>query len=293
MGFMDKDLMTGQLDSFAQIFTLGRTLQWLIAVLILLIGIVLSRLAKRGARRICERYFSPQQALLAGRTLSLLILVTTFAAALTQAGIDLSVALGAAGIVTVAVGFAAQTSASNLISGLFLMGERPFVIGDTIQVGDTLGEVISIDLLSAKLRTVDHRLVRIPNETLLKSEIVNLSYFEQRRLDLPLGLAYGSDLEKAEAVLLRAAAELPLCLAEPVPDLAFLGFGESSLDLRFSVWVKNADYLEAKSQLLTRIQRAFDQEGISFPFPHRALVATTPLRVQVEADPGRIEEKTP
>ena len=273
--------MENQPDVALQIFTLGRALQWSLAALLLLIGILASRITKRAVRRLGERYMSPQQAMLASRAASTAIVIVTLAAALTQAGIDLSVALGAAGIVTVAIGFAAQTSASNLISGLFLMGEKPFVIGDFIQLGSTQGEVISIDLLSAKLRTVDNLLVRIPNETLLKSEIVNLTRFEKRRLDLPLDLAYGSDLEKVKRLLFELAAASELAMKDPEPPFAFLGFGESALNLRFSVWVAPADYLELKTRLLTEIKTSFEKEGIQFPFPHRTLVTAAPLPVKM------------
>ncbi|MFN9975907.1 MAG: mechanosensitive ion channel family protein, partial [Phycisphaerae bacterium] len=113
--------------------------------------------------------------------------------ALDSLGFDLKVLLGAAGILTVAVGFAAQTSASNLISGLFLMFERPFVVGNSIVIGDLRGEVVAIDMLSTKIRTFTNMMVRIPNETLVKSNIVNLSYFPIRRVDLEVGVAYSSD----------------------------------------------------------------------------------------------------
>ena len=114
--------------------------------------------------------------------------------ALRELGFKLSVLLGAAGVLTVAVGFASQTSASNIISGLFLLGERPFSVGDVIRVGSTTGEVLSIDLLSAKLRTFENLFVRIPNETLIKSEVTNLSRLPVRRLDLKIGIAYKEEV---------------------------------------------------------------------------------------------------
>jgi len=102
--------------------------------------------------------------------------------------------LGAAGILTVAPGFASQTSASNLVSGLFMIAEHPFGVGDTIRLGSIAGEVPSIDLLSVNLRTPDNLYVRIPNETMIKSEITNLTRFPIRRLDLEIGVAYKENL---------------------------------------------------------------------------------------------------
>jgi small-conductance mechanosensitive channel len=139
------------------------------------------------------------------------------ASAMREMGFSLAVIMGAAGVLTVAIGFASQTTASNLISGLFLIGERSFEIGDIIKVGNTTGEVLSIDALSVKLRTFDNLFVRIPNETLIKSEVTTLSRFPIRRLDLQLGVAYKEDIEQVRKVLMAVADSNPLCLDEPSP----------------------------------------------------------------------------
>lgn len=278
-----------QFNNIFQVFNVANLLQLSMAVLILAMGFGLSRLAKRAVRGLTSKHLSPQQTMIASRAASLVVWLITLSVALQKAGIDIGVALGAAGIFTVAIGFAAQTSVSNLISGLFLVAEKPFVIGDTIQLGSTLGEVISIDLLSAKLRTPDSLLVRIPNEVLLRSEITNLTRFAHRRLDLDLDLAYDTDLDKAKAVLLEIAAQNPLALGDPAPSLFFLGFGESALNLRFFVWTTPADYGELQTQLLTRIKVAFEMEKISFPFPLRTVVIGAPVEVKmVGAKPSAV-----
>lgn len=284
---------TNDLNPFLELFTAGKITQLSVAILVFLLGFFFARLAKKGAQSL-TRHLSPQQSMIAGRTASVVVLVITFVVALNQAGIEISVALGAFGIFTVAIGFAAQTSASNLISGLFLMGEKPFVIGDEIQVGNTVGEVIAIDLLSAKLRTGDHLLVRIPNETLLRSEITNLSRFPQRRLDLRLDLAYRTDLEKVKQILDGIAAQNELALKEPAPALVFAGFGETALQLRYGVWTSPAHYAELKTQMLSAIKTAFEQEGISFTPPARNLVISAPVEVRmVESEPAPPETPGP
>src|SRR5690554_8088283 len=138
-------------------------------------------------------------------------------AALREAGFSLDVVLGAAGILTVAIGFASQTSASNIISGLFLVMEKPFEIGDVIEVDATIGEVVAIDLLSVKLRTPDNLYVRIPNETLIKTRVINRSKFPIRRIDLAIGIAYAEDVERVSNLLLQLAEQNPECLEEPIP----------------------------------------------------------------------------
>jgi len=285
--------MEPQAQTFDQIFTLARAFQWLIAALFFFTGILIARAARKGIQRAGEHRLGAQRALIAGRAVSTLILVITLVTTLNQAGIDLSIALGTAGIFTVAIGFASQTSASNLISGLFLMGEKPFVIGDTIQVGETQGVVISIDLLSAKLRTFDNLLVRIPNEFLLKSEITNLTAFSKRRLDLMLDVDYTSDLDKVKTVLFELAEKNPLCLEDPAPVLIFNGFGESALNLRFSSWTETANHLDLKTSLNSEIKVAFEREGIFFPFPQRTLSQNGPLEVKIIGSEPKVFESEP
>jgi small-conductance mechanosensitive channel len=200
------------------------------------------------------------------------------------------VLLGAAGIATVAIGFASQTSASNLISGLFLISERPFVIGEVIRVADTTGEVISIDLLSVKLRTFDNLFVRVPNESLIKAQITNLSRFPIRRYDLQLGVAYKENIGKVRDVLVAVADRNPLCLQEPKPQIIFQGFGDSSVNLQFSVWAARENYLLLRNSMAEEVKEAFDGADIEIPFPHRTLYAgsrTEPLPVAIVDQGGR------
>lgn len=229
-----------------------------------------------------------QQLMLVHRVSYYGILVLFLISALREFGFEFGVLLGAAGVLTVALGFASQTSASNLISGLFLIAERAVEVGDVIKIGNTMGEVLSVDLLSTKLRTFDNLLVRIPNETMVKAEITNYSRFPIRRVDIPVGVAYHSNLTEVQGVLLGVADHNPLCLEEPRPTLMFQGFGDSALDLQFSVWTKRENFLETKNTLQQQIKEAFDAAGIEIPFPHRTFYTgsvTEPFPIRlVEAE---------
>jgi small-conductance mechanosensitive channel len=201
-----------------------------------------------------------------------------------ELGFDLSVVLGAAGILSVAIGFASQTSASNLISGLFLMMERPFSIGDIIKVGDTTGEVISIDLLSVKVRTFDNLFVRLPNESMIKTQVTTLTRFPIRRADIKVGIAYKENIEKVKDILTNLAETNPICLEEPAPLFILLGFGNSSIDIQFSVWAKKENFLTLKNTFYQEIKEAFDTHGVEIPFPHVSLYsgeATKPFPVSI------------
>lgn len=257
------------------------------AVIYFIVGLILARMANRGVKQWSKHRFDLHQQLLMGRIVTYLVLLVFVVMGLNAVGFNLGVLIGAAGIMTVAIGFASQTSASNIISGLFLVAERPFSVGDLIRVGTTTGEVLSIDLLSVKLRTFDNLFVRIPNETLIKSEVTTLTRFPIRRIDLAIGVAYKEDIKKVRKVLERVADANPLCLDEPKPIFVFLGFGESSLDMQFSVWVKREKFLDLKNSIHEEIKEAFDDEGIEIPFPHRSLYAgsvTEPFPIRVVAD---------
>jgi small-conductance mechanosensitive channel len=253
------------------------------ALLIFSVGFIVARLASKGVARLLKDQLSVHSSVLVRRAIYYFIIVLFLMSALRELGFDLSVVLGAAGILTVAIGFASQTSVSNLISGLFLMIERPFSIKDVVRVGSTTGEVISIDLLSVKLRTFDNLFVRIPNETMIKSEITTLTKYPIRRLDLQLGIAYKEDVNRVKELLLEIANDNLLCLEEPAPLIIFQGFGNSSIDLQFSVWALRENFLAVKNEMYEQIKLKFDEQDIEIPFPHVSLYAgsaSSPIRVQ-------------
>jgi small-conductance mechanosensitive channel len=217
------------------------------------------------------KLFTRHTSLLIQRATYYLIFVLFVFSALLELGFNLNVLLGAASVLTVAIGFASQTSASNFISGIFLMAERSFVIGDVIKVGNTVGEVLSIDLLSVKVRTFDNLFVRLPNEALIKSEVTTLTKFPIRRLDMKIGVAYKENIQRVKDILEIVAFDNSLCLEEPKPIYIFQGFEDSSLSLQFSVWAKKENFLELKNSMYEQIKNAFDEENIEITFPHLSL----------------------
>jgi len=243
------------------------------AVTIAAIGFVVARTASTALLRVMGKFLDAQQRMIVSRVVYYLLLGLFLMSALHELGFSLSILVGAAGILSVAVGFASQTSASNLISGLFLIVERPFSVGDVISLGGTSGEVLSIDLLSVKLRTFDNLYVRIPNETVIKSEVTTLTKFPIRRIDLQLGVAYKEDIAKVRNLLFRIAADNPLSLEEPKPLFIISGFGDSAVNLQFSLWVKRENFLDLKNSIQEQIKTGFAEAGIEIPFPQRTLVA--------------------
>jgi small-conductance mechanosensitive channel len=255
-----------------------------IGIVILLVGLVVARLAAAGSGRFLRSRASAQGIMVARRLVFYSILFVVIATVLNQFGFKLGVLLGAAGILTVAIGFASQTSVSNLISGLFVIAERAFVVGDVIRVDDVTGEVLSIDLLSIKLRTFDNLLVRVPNENIIKTRVTNLTHFPIRRIDMQVGVAYKEDLRRVRDLAFAVADRNPLVLEEPAPLFIFQGYGDSALQFQFSVWAQRTNYLDVLNAVHIELKEAFDAEGIEIPFPHRTLYAgsvTDPIPVKV------------
>jgi small-conductance mechanosensitive channel len=253
-------------------------------ILIVVIGLAITRLIALLVQRVTRRRFSPQTMMLARKAILYTGTFIVLVMVLQQLGLQITALLGAAGIIGIAVGFASQTSMSNLISGIFLISEKPFAVGDVIKVGDTTGIVLSVDLLSVKVRKFDNQFVRIPNQQILSTELTNITRFPIRRIDIKLGVAYKEDVKKVRSVLMDIATKNPYCLDEPAPLIIFTDFGDSALEFLFAVWVEKSDFLNLKNSIMDQIKERFDIEGIEIPFPHRTIYSgsiTEPFPVNV------------
>jgi small-conductance mechanosensitive channel len=259
----------------------GRT--YLKAVIIVVLGYLLARIIRRWIR---GKKLDAQAQMIAGRLVSYGVMALAVIWALRELGFQLGALLGAAGLFTVAIGFAAKTSVSNLISGIFLVGERPFVVGDVISVGTYTGFVMSVDLMSVKLRTFDNLLVRIPNELLFKREVTNFSHFPIRRCDLKISVGYRSDLARVKKVLDGVADANPLSLVDPAPIFMFMSYGDNGLELQYSVWTKRENFLQLKTSITREIKAALDAEGVEIPYPQRTLHLGGGEPVSVQLVPG-------
>ena len=276
--------MDSILDTLGTWLSSDEASSWVRAGLLLVFGLLLARILTMLVTRFAKRFWSTDTVMLVRRLVFWTVAGLVVASALRQLGFDLGVLLGTAGILTVAIGFASQTSASNLISGLFLAIERSFEVGDAISVGGSTGEVLSIDLLSVKLRTFDNRYVRVPNESMVKTDFVNFTRFSIRRADIMVGVAYKEDIARVRRVLFDLAERHAKVLDEPKPLVFVLGFGASGVDLQFSCWVDATDFFQTKCDLYEEVKRVFDAENIEIPFPHVSLYAgasTAPFPVQV------------
>lgn len=234
---------------------------------ILIVGYFIARLVAATFVSTIGQRLSPHQLLVWRRSIFYFLLLLFTVSGLHEMGFKIGVLLGAAGVFTVAIGFASQTSVSNLISGLFLIGEGSFEVGDFISINTITGEVLSIDLLSIKLRTVDNIYVRIPNEQLIKAELSNLTRFPIRRIPIFISISYKEDINKVRGLLIGVADEHPLILQEPRPQVILQNFTNGAINLSFNIWTRKENFIELRGLMQESIKHAFDEHQIEIPFP--------------------------
>jgi small-conductance mechanosensitive channel len=241
------------------------------ALLILVVGLMAARMISNISRKVTTSKFGNHIGGVTKNIVFYVLVLSTIFAFLGTFEIDLTGVLAAAGILGIALGFAAQTSVSNIISGFFLIADKPFEIGEAIQIDGQAGYVLDINLFSTRLRTFDNRYVRLPNSMVFNASIVNLSRYEIRRLDIPIGIAYKENISTALGIIDSILRTNPNVLIEPEPQVIINGFGESSIDLEARVWIQRSSLFAARTELLTEIKNGLDEAGIEMPFPHRTV----------------------
>lgn len=244
------------------------------AVAIIVVGYIISRTAGSITERVVRKEVNPHL----GKISRNVVFYTVFGVSIITAlglFIQITTIIAAAGIAGIAIGMAAQKSVSNIISGLFLLADQPFEIGDAVKIGGDAGVVLDISLFSTRLRTFDNKYLRIPNDSVANAKIINLSYYDIRRLEIPVGVAYKEDVGKAVEVINRVIVNHKKVLAEPEPQVLVTGFGDSSIDIAVRAWVQRAELFAARTELIKDIKSALDEEGIEIPFPHRTIYLGT------------------
>jgi small conductance mechanosensitive channel len=246
----------------------------LVSLLIFILGIYLAGFISRMVRRtMVRRKSDPEITLLVAQITRWMILILGVFFALQQVGFDLTAFLAGLGILGFTVGFALQDVSKNFVSGMLLLLEQPFDLGDVIEVGDFIGTVAKVDIRATEIYTFDGQNVIIPNGDIFTSPIKNYSRYEKRRLDFTIGVAYGSDLELVRKTTLEVVAVIPGVLTDPQTTLVFNNLGDSSIDFTVYFWIDlNATgYLTAVDAAITGINAAFEQNNIEIPFPVRTV----------------------
>ena len=248
-----------------------------VALGVLVISWLLARLVRQLVIQLSQRA-SARAAVtrLLGTVTFLLVLTIGLFVSLGVLNLDKTVTslLAGAGILGLAIGFAAQNLAANLLSGTVISLRRPYKEGDLIEVGDFFGVVERIDMRLTRLETPEGQLVLVPNKDMLEKPLVNYSTLEPRRVDLEVGVSYDADLETVRDLALGAVESTEGRMPDSVVEFFYTEFGSSSINFVVRFWIpseRQTDFLKARSEVLLRIKRAFDANGITIPFPIRTI----------------------
>lgn len=242
------------------------------AIIILILGRIAAGMGKNITGKILKKA-KQDQALVSfiGNLVYILILAFTVIAALAKFGIQTASFVAVIGAVGLAIGFALQGSLSNFAAGVMILIFKPFRLGDFVAAGGETGTVKEIGIFTTTFNTPDNVKVIVPNGKLFGDVIKNFSSYDNRRIDLVIGIGYGSDIGKAIEVIGQVFKEDEKVLEDPAPQIAVSELADSSVNLIVRPWVKNPDYWPSRFELTKKIKEAFDENGIEIPFPQRVV----------------------
>jgi small conductance mechanosensitive channel len=269
-------LLARKLAGWSRAFILALP-NFLLAVATVVAFWLLARAARNLVRRLLHRVsHSEQVTYLLAQMVYIAVLTAGTFIALGILGLQKTVAslLAGAGIVGLALGFAFQDIAANLMAGVYLSVRRPFRRGHLIKAQDFFGIVQEVNLRWTELLTQQGQLVLIPNKQVFENPIMNYTIRGTRRVDISLGVSYGDDLEKARSIALEAVTSLPGRMPDRPAEMFYEEFAESSIDFTLRFWIPfqtQKDYMAARSEAIIAIKKAFDAAGIQIPFPTRTL----------------------
>ncbi len=243
----------------------------LIFVLVVVLSVVIASILRAYVRRTLKEKVAEYRLSVLEKIVYYSIILLGISFVLPRFGINLTGLLVAGGFLGLVVGFASQSVVANLISGIFLIFERPVKIGDQIEMGDTAGVVHDIRILSTIVRTYDGTYVRIPNETVFSSEITNVVANPARRFSYTIGISYTDDAEKAIRTIKEVLDAHPFVLKTPPPNVFVDSLSSSSVDIIVRAWVPSVVWYEVKTSLLQTLKVALEKEGITIPFPQRVV----------------------
>ncbi len=238
-----------------------------IFIIIIAVAVIIAKIVRLNVRRALKEKVPKTTLAAIEKLVYYTIIVIGFIVAIPYIGFSLSGLLVAGGIAGIVIGLATQTVISNLISGLFLLAEKPIKIGDGVSIGDVGGVVKDIRVLSTTIRTWDGIYVRLPNEKVFTSNIYNYNAHAARRFEYKIGIAYRSDADKAIKIIEELLEQHPLILKEPKPQIFVEELADSSVILTVRIWAPSSEWYGVKTEMLWKIKVTLEKAGIEIPFP--------------------------
>lgn len=269
---MESDLqesVTGTWDLIVS-YVVGYGLEVLGAIVTLIIGSwVIKRLVKLSHKTLLKRDID----VILIPTLVGVVRVALYAAlifaVIAQIGIETSGFLAVFGGAALAIGLALQGSLANFAGGILILTLKPFKAGDYVEIDGTGGAVNGVSIMTTVLKTPDNRTIFLPNGKVAGANIVNFSLEPKRRWDKVFGIGYGDDFEKAKGIILKIIETDSRFLKDPAPMVRVGNLGDSSVDITVRAWVETPEYWNVNWDMIEKVKKAFDAEGISIPFPQR------------------------
>ncbi len=238
-------------------------------VVILVVGFIVAKIFLWALKKSLDRGKLPAilvEFLLKVTAIILYFLV--FLVSLTALGYDINaMILGLSAIFGLILGFGLQDTVTNLASGFWIAITRPFDKEDIISVQGYTGTVKDIGIMSTELLTYDNTVITIPNRLVWGSPMVNYTRQNIRRVNIDIGVAYGTDLDKAIKIAIDVMSSHPMVLKNPEPSVAISEFGESSINLQLRPWTKTENYWTVKGDVIKKVHEAFRKNGIEIPLP--------------------------
>ncbi|MEX0769737.1 MAG: mechanosensitive ion channel domain-containing protein [Balneolaceae bacterium] len=261
------------------LFQLQQTPVTLISMVIFILFLVATILIAGFVRKTLQNNFLPRFDIDGGLRYTLsrvtyyIIITIGILVSFQFVGIDLSSLAVIFGLLSVGIGFGLQNITNNFISGLIVLFERPISVGDRVDVGGIEGDVLEINIRSTKIRTMNNISIIVPNQEFVGSRVINYSHGDPTyRLDLEVGVSYGSDLDTVLKALKEVGDDHPKVMKNPAPRVHLIGFGDSSWDMELWVWVPDVkEYRSIRNELNQSIVRKFAEYNITIPFPQRDL----------------------
>ncbi|AZI86204.1 MULTISPECIES: small-conductance mechanosensitive channel MscS [Kosakonia] len=238
------------------------------AIAIIIVGMIVARIISNAVNRVMRaRHIDATVADFLSALVRYGIIAFTLIAALGRVGVQTASVIAVLGAAGLAIGLALQGSLSNLAAGVLLVTFRPFRSGEYVDLGGVAGTVLQVQIFSTTLRTIDGRIIVVPNGKIIAGNIINFSREPARRNELIIGVAYDSDIDHVKRVLNEIIQADERILKDRDITVRLNELGASSINFVIRVWTKSADLQTVYWDLLETIKRRFDEEGISFPFP--------------------------
>lgn len=247
--------------------------KFLVSIILFLAFVILYKMVNRLADSAMDRLkWEGALRKLLKSIIKIIILGFGIITALGQMGINIGSLIAGVGVVSLAVSFAAKDTLENFISGITILADKPFKVGDIVELGDEFGTVVEITLRTTRIRTIENYIQVVPNSKMVSSNIVNRSLVKETNVFLKLGIGYESDVDKAREIILGVLKEDARIQEVPEPKVVVTDLGDSSVNLRIKFVINEPAYeIPMRFEYTEKIKKALDKGGINIPFPIRTV----------------------